>query len=29
MYSLSQANIFTRLDLRNAYNLIHIREGDE
>ena len=26
---LSQASIFTRLDLRGAYNLIRIREGDE
>ncbi|KAG1930727.1 retrotransposable element [Pimephales promelas] len=26
---LRQAKYYTKLDLRNAYNLIHIREGDE
>ncbi|KAK1794626.1 hypothetical protein P4O66_001345 [Electrophorus voltai] len=27
--ALQQASIFTRLDLRSAYNLVRIREGDE
>lgn len=26
---LCHANIFTKLDLLNAYHLVHIREGDE
>ena len=26
---LSTASIYTKIDLRNAYNLIHIHEGDE
>lgn len=26
---LHQARIFTKLDLRNAYNLVHIRQGDK
>uniref|UniRef100_A0AAY4A0C0 Gypsy retrotransposon integrase-like protein 1 n=1 Tax=Denticeps clupeoides TaxID=299321 RepID=A0AAY4A0C0_9TELE len=27
--SLSRASIFTKLDLRSAYNLVRVREGDE
>lgn len=26
---LREATVFTKLDLQNAYNLIHISEGDE
>ena len=26
---LQRAKVFTNLDLRNAYHLIHIKEGDE
>ncbi len=26
---LQEASIFTKLDLRNAYHLVHIRQGEE
>ena len=26
---ISQATIFTKLDLKEAYNLIHMKEGEE
>ena len=26
---LQGASIFTKLDLHNAYNLVHVRDGDE